>query len=140
MSTTKFEGKHSDLTDLILNAFYKVHRQLGYGFNEKVYENSLAIELRKAGLHVAQQAEIEVFYEGQLVGTYFPDLLVNGLAMLELKSVKQLAEEHDAQLLNYLKATRIEVGLLLNFGTTAEVKRRVYDNDRKGSLDWVTPG
>lgn len=137
MSTNKFEGKHSDLTDLILNAFYKVHRKLGYGFNEKVYENSLAIELRKAGLQVAQQAEIEVFYAGQPVGTYFADVIVNEVVMLELKAAKQLAEEHEAQLLNYLKATRIEVGLLLNFGPTTDVKRRVYDNERKGSLDWL---
>ena len=139
MSAKKFEGKHSDLTDMILNAFYKVHRTLGYGFNEKVYENSLAIELRAAGRQVTQQAEIEVFYERQPVGTYFADLIVNGVVMFELKAGKQLAEEHEAQLLNYLKATRIEVGLLLNFGPTTEVKRRVYDNDRKGSFDWVMP-
>ena len=116
MSDNKFQGKHSDITDLILNAFYKVHQKLGYGFNEKVYENSLAIELRKLGLQVAQQHEIEVFYDGQPVGTYFADLIVNDVVMLELKAVKQLVDEHEAQLLNYLKATRIEVGLLLNFG------------------------
>ena len=140
MSENKFQGKHSDLTEEILAAFFKVHRTLGYGFSEKVYENALAIELRKAGLQVAQQAEIEVFYDGQSVGTYFADLIVNGVVMLELKAVRQLAEEHEAQLLNYLKATRIEVGLLLNFGPTTEVKRRVYDNERKGSLEWLTPG
>ena len=137
MSDSKFQGKHSDITDLILNAFYKVHRQLGYGFNEKVYENSMAIELRKLGLKVAQQHEIEVFYNGQPVGTYFADLIGNDVVMLELKAVQQLADEHEAQLLNYLKATRIEVGLLLNFGTTTDMKRRVYDNDRKGSLEWI---
>ncbi len=137
MSDNKFQGKHSDITDLIINAFYKVHRKLGYGFSEKVYENSLAIELRKAGLQVAQQAEIEVFYDGATVGTYFADVIVNGVVMLELKAAKQLADEHEAQLLNYLKATQIEVGLLLNFGPTAELKRKVFDNDRKGSLEWV---
>jgi GxxExxY protein len=137
MPMTKFEGKHSDTTDLILQAFHKVYRTLGYGFNEKVYENSLAIELRKLGLSVSQQHEIEVFYDGQPVGNYFADLLVNNAVLLELKAVRQLADEHEAQLLNYLKATRIEVGLLLNFGPTAEVKRRVYDNDRKGSLEWL---
>ena len=102
-----------------------------------MYENSLAIELRKAGLQVAQQAEIEVFYDGDPVGTYFADLIVNQVVMLELKAAKQLADEHEAQLLNYLKATRIEVGLLLNFGPSAELKRKVYDNDQKGSLKWV---
>lgn len=137
MSPTKSEGKHSELTDQILSAFYKVHRTLGYGFNEKVYENSLVVELRRAGLHVAQQEEIQVFYETQLVGTYLADIIVNNLVMLELKAVKHLLEEHEAQLLNYLKATQIEVGLLLNFGPTAEIKRRVFDNDRKGSMAWL---
>lgn len=135
--SSKFQGKHSDVTDQVLNAFYKVHRTLGYGFTEKVYENSLPIELRKAGLHVDQQHEIEVFYDGQSVGTYFADLVVNDCVMIELKAVKQLVEDHDAQLLNYLKATRIEVGLLLNFGPTPEVKRRVYDNERKGPMHWT---
>ncbi len=87
MSDGKFQGTQSDITDLILNAFYKVHRKLGYGFNEKVYENSLAIELRKLGLQVAQQHEIEVFYDGQSVGTYFADMIVNDGVMLELKAV-----------------------------------------------------
>lgn len=137
MSGSKFQGKHSDITDLVLNAFYKVHRKLGYGFNEKIYENSLVIELRKLGLQVAQLHEIEVFYDGQPVGTYFADLIVNDVVMLELKAVKQLADAHEAQLLNYLKATRVEVGLLLNFGSTAEIKRCVYDNDRKGSMEWI---
>ena len=137
MSGSKFQGKHSDITELILQGFYKVHRRLGYGFNEKVYENALAIELRRLGLSVQQQQEIVVFYDDQPVGQYFADLLVNDLVMVELKAAKQLAEEHEAQLLNYLKATRIEVGLLLNFGPTADMKRRVYDNDRKGSLSWV---
>ena len=84
MSGSKFQGKHSDITDLVLNAFYKVHRKLGYGFNEKIYENSLVIELRKLGLQVAQLHEIEVFYDGQPVGTYFADLIVNDVVMLEL--------------------------------------------------------
>jgi len=138
MSPSKFDGKHSEITDLVLNAFYKVHRTLGYGFGEKVYENSLAIELRKVGLQVDQQHEIDVYYEGKPVGTYFADIIVNEVVLLELKAVKQLLDEHDAQVLNYLKATRIEVGLLLNFGPTAELKRRVFDNERKGSMAWVT--
>ena len=137
MSDSKFQGKHSDLTELVIHAFYKVHRTLGYGFNEKVYENSMAIELRKLGLRVAQQHEIEVYYDGQPVGTYFSDLIVNDVVMLELKAVKELADEHEAQLLNYLKSTRIEVGLLLNFGPTTDMHRRVYDNERKGSLKWT---
>ena len=137
MSDSKFQGKHSDITGLILNAFHKVHRELGYGFNEKVYENSLALELRKLGLQVAQQHEIEVFYDGVPVGTYLADLIVDDVVIIELKAVKELSDEHEAQLLNYLKATQIEVGLLLNFGPTTDTKRRVYDNERKGSLMWV---
>ncbi len=137
MSSENFQGKHSEITDLILNAFYKVHRKMGYGFNEKVYENSLAIELRKSGLVAMQQQEIEVFYEQESVGTYFADIVVNNLVIVELKAAKQIASEHEAQLLNYLKATRIEVGLLLNFGPKAAMKRRVYDNELKGSMEWL---
>jgi len=137
MSSENFQGKHSEITDLILNAFYKVHRKMGYGFNEKVYENSLAIELRKSGLIALQQHEIEVFYEQESVGTYFADIVVNDLVIVELKAAKQIASEHEAQLLNYLKATRIEVGLLLNFGPKAAMKRRVYDNELKGSMEWL---
>lgn len=137
MSANKFEGKHSQVTDMILQAFYKVHRILGYGFGEKVYQNSMAIELRKLGFQVATKEPIEVFYDGQLVGEYEADLLVNDVVLLELKAVKQIIDEHEAQLLNYLKATRIEVGLVLNFGPTAEIKRRVYDNERKGTMTWL---
>ena len=137
MSQSNFQGKYADLTELILNAFYKVHRTLGYGFNECVYENSLAIELNKLGFKVDQQREIEVYYDRRKVGVYFTDLIVNDVVVLELKATKQLADEHEAQLLNYLKATRIEVGLLLNFGPKPEVRRRVYDNERKGSFAWT---
>ena len=131
------EGKHADLTEKIIGAFYRVHNVLGYGFSEKVYENALAIELRKLGLKVGQQARIVVYYNGEVVGEYQADLVVNGVVIIELKAVRQLADEHEAQLLNYLKATPIEVGLLLNFGPKAEIKRKVYDNERKGSLVWT---
>ncbi len=130
-------GKHTDLTEKIIGAFFKVHNTLGYGFSEKVYENSLAIELRKAGLRVEQQKGIVVYYDSDVVGEYAADLLVNDAVILELKAVRTLLEEHQAQLLNYLKATNVEVGLLLNFGPKAEYKRKVYDNERKGSLAWT---
>jgi GxxExxY protein len=132
-----FQGKHSELTESILSVFYRVYRILGYGFNESVYENSLAIELVKLGFKIDQQYGIEVFYEGRKVGVYFADLIVNDVVIIEMKAVKQLVDEHEAQLLNYLKATRIEVGLLLNFGPRPEVRRRVYDNERKGSFLWL---
>jgi GxxExxY protein len=132
-------GKHADVTDKIIQAFYKVYNKLGYGFSEKVYQNSLVLELCKLGLQVEPQKEIKVYYEGQVVGEYYADIVVNGVIIVELKAVRQLMDEHEAQLLNYLKATTIEVGLLLNFGPKAEIKRKVYDNERKGSLAWTEP-
>lgn len=133
------DGKHADITGKIIGAFFKVYNTLGYGFNEKVYENALAIELRKAGLKVVKQQEIVVYYDGENVGDYRTDIVVNDVVIVELKAVRELAEEHEAQLLNYLKATTIAVGLLLHFGVKAEHKRKVYDNDRKGSLTWISP-
>jgi len=131
--------KHGDITEAILKAFYRVYNELGYGFLEKVYENSMAIAARKLDLTVAQQASIVVYFDDEVVGEYFADLLVNNLVIVELKAVKQLADEHEAQLLNYLKATPYEVGLLLNFGPKPEHKRKVYDNPLKGSLSWHKP-
>jgi GxxExxY protein len=135
----KFEGKHAELTEKIIGTFFKVYNALGYGFAEKVYENALLIELRKAGLKVEQQKAVTVYYEGAIVGEYVADVIVSDVVMLELKAVRQLTDEHEAQLLNYLKATPIEVGLLLNFGPKAEYKRKVFDTDRKGSLNWHQP-
>ena len=126
--------KHEQLTEQIIKGFYTVYRALGYGFLEKVYENSLAIELRKMKLEVVQQAEIKVYYAGVAVGEYYADLLVADAVIVEVKAVRALLKEHEAQLLNYLKATPYEVGLLLNFGPKPEIKRKVYDNERKGGL------
>ncbi len=109
------EFKHKDLTDKIINAFYKVYNTLGYGFLEKVYENAMAHQLRKRGFKVVQQAPIHVHYDGVIVGEYFADLLVNDGVILELKSVEAILDEHKAQLLNYLKATDKNVGLAFNF-------------------------
>ena len=131
------EAKHKDVTELIIKAFYTVYNILGYGFLEKVYENAMVIELRKLGLKVVPQAPIVVYYDGQEVGEYSADLLVEDAVIVELKATRTLAPEHEAQLLNYLKATRYEVGLLLNFGPQPQIKRKVYDNERKGSLSWA---
>ena len=133
------EYKHADVTQLIIQAFYTVYNNLGYGFLEKVYANALALELRKLGLEVIEQASIHVYYAGQSVGEYFADLLVAGQVIVELKAVTALAAEHEAQLLNYLKATPFEVGLLLNFGPKPQIKRKAFDNSRKGSLTWTKP-
>src|SRR3989337_217491 len=108
MATTSL--KHREITDLILKAFYNVYHELGYGFLEKVYENAMVIEAVALGLMVTHQAPIEVIYKGQKVGHYEADLVVNDLVIVELKAVQALAATHEAQLLNYLKATRFEVG------------------------------
>jgi GxxExxY protein len=122
---------HQEITERIIKGFYTVYNTLGYGFLEKVYENALAIELRKLGLTVEQQASIKVHYSGTLVGEYFADLLVEQLVILELKAAEAIAEEHEAQLLNYLKATEIEVGLLLNFGPKPQFRRKIFSNEQK---------
>ena len=130
--------KHADVTDKILHAFFKkVYPKLGYGFLEKVYENALALELRRVGLTVEQQARIEVYYDGVVLGEYFADLLVDGVVIVELKAIQRLGPEEEAQLLNYLRATPYEVGLLLNFGPRPDFRRKVFDNANKPSMTWV---
>ncbi|MDP1803089.1 MAG: GxxExxY protein [Bacteroidota bacterium] len=126
--------KHSDITEKIIIAFYKVYNTLGYGFLEKVYENAMIIELQALGMQVEKQKRIKVFYENKEVGEYFADLAINELIIVELKAAESLCEEHEFQLINYLKATEIEVGLLLNFGKKPEVKRRVFSNNPKHHL------
>ncbi len=123
--------KHSDLTGEIINRFYKVFNTLGYGFLEKVYEKALKYELEKAGFKVNCQVPINVFYESELVGEYFADLLVENQVIIELKAAETIGEKHEIQLVNYLKATEIEVGLLLNFGEKPEIKRKIFSNERK---------
>lgn len=115
-------------TDKIIGAFYKVYRTLGYGFLERVYQNALYYELLSLGLDCKVQYPIQVLYDGHIVGEYVADMLINNHIILELKSVETLSQAHEFQLINYLKATRIEVGLLLNFGERAQVKRKVFKN------------
>ena len=123
--------KHQEITEKVIKIFYKVYGQLGYGFLEKVYENSVMIELKKEGIPAIAQSPIKVIYEQEVVGEYFADLLVDNKVIVEIKAAKGLASENEAQLLNYLKATDLEVGLLLNFGPKSEVKRKLFDNSRK---------
>ncbi|MBI5662079.1 MULTISPECIES: GxxExxY protein [Ignavibacterium] len=125
------EYLHKDVTSIIIQSFYKVYNTLGYGFLEKVYENAMRIELKKLGMSVEQQKNIKVYYDSEQVGDYFADLLVNDLVIVELKAAENICEEHETQLLNYLKATDIEVGLLLNFGKKAEIKRKIFLNEHK---------
>ncbi len=123
--------KHQEITDRIIKIFYRVYGQLGYGFLGKVYENALLLELKKGGIPAVPQLPIKVFYENEVVGEYFADLLVDSKVIVEIKAAKALAPENEAQLLNYLKATDVEVGLLLNFGPKPEIKRKLFDNSRK---------
>jgi GxxExxY protein len=128
--------KHSEITDKILHAFYKVvYPQLGYGFLEKVYENAMMIALTVLGLRVRQQVKITVYFQEQIVGEYFADLVVEDVVIVELKAVSRLLAEHEAQLLNYLRATSFEVGLLLNFGPKPQFIRKAFDNSRK-TITW----
>lgn len=122
--------QHADVTERTIAAFFKVYNTLGYGFLEKVYQNAMAVELAAQGLTAMPQAPLTVHYAGVAVGEYFADFLVEGRVIVELKAVEQLAAEHHAQLLNYLKATDITIGLLLNFGPKPEVKRKVYETVR----------
>jgi len=124
--------KHADLTERIIAAFYRVHNTLGWGFLEKVYHNALLHELGKRGLPVETKKRYDVFYDRVLVGEYFADVVAEGLVILELKSVEQLATAHEAQLLNYLKASGVQVGLLLNFGPKPQLRRKAYDHGQPG--------
>jgi GxxExxY protein len=123
--------KHTDITGKILKAYFNVYNVLGYGFLEKVYENAMIIEIRKLGLECEKQKQIDVFYDNQNIGLYFADIIVENKVIIELKATEELTEEHEAQLVNYIKATDIEVGLLLNFGKEAQFKRKVLSNEYK---------
>ena len=122
---------HEDITDEIIAAFYTVYNELGFGFLERVYQNALYYEMRSLGLNCEPQKAIDVYYKGKKVGDYIADFVVENKVIVELKAVKELKEEHECQLLNYLTATSVEVGLLLNFGPRPEVRRLIMTNDRK---------
>ena len=119
--------KDEALTRRIIGCAYKVHNTLGSGFLEKVYQSALCIELRKLGLKVVEQEPIKVIYEGQIVGEYYADLLVEGRVIVEIKAADELARAHEVQLVNYLSATDLEVGLLINFGPSVKVRRKFRD-------------
>ena len=120
-----------ELTGKIIKAFYNVYNILGYGFQEKVYERAMVIELNKFGLKCEREKPINVYYSEEEVGEYFADILANKKVIVELKAVEKLIKKHETQLYNYLKATNIEVGLILNFGEEAKFKRMVFENKYK---------
>jgi len=125
------EYLHKELTSKIIEAFYRVYNTLGFGFLEKVYENALKYELELMKLKVDKQKPIEVLYKEIRAGEYFADLIVENKVILELKAAESLIEEHELQLINYLKATEIEVGLLLNFGKKPEIRRKIFTNSNQ---------
>lgn len=122
---------HQELTKSIIGIYYNVYNELGYGFLEKVYHRAMIIELNKNGYEVEHEKKIEVFYKSEVVGIYIPDLIINKAVILELKCVEYLIEAHENQLINYLKATECEVGLVLNFGKDPQFKRKIFTNDLK---------
>ena len=125
--------KYQELSDKIIAVFFKVYNTLGYGFLEKIYENAMMIEFRKESIKAVAQVPIKVKYDNEIIGEYFADVLVDNKIIIEVKATSALIKEHEAQLLNYLKATDIEVGLLVNFGPKLEFKRKIYDNEKKTS-------
>jgi len=123
--------KHSEITDKIIKGFYEVYNELGDGFLESVYEKAMMIVLTGYGLEVNNQKYLPVYFRGNLVGEFKADIIVNDKVIVELKAVKTIVPEHEAQVINYLKATGIEVGLLLNFGRKPEFKRFVFEKLKK---------
>ncbi|HLR37905.1 MAG TPA: GxxExxY protein [Chitinophagaceae bacterium] len=119
---------HRDITETIIKSFYKVYNTLGYGFLEKVYENAMFLELREREMFVEKQKRIQVHYREEIIGDYYADLIVNEKVIIELKAAETLCKEHEFQLINYLKATDIEIGLLLNFGKEPELRRKIFSN------------
>ena len=123
--------KHAAVTDKIIAVFYEVYNELGSGFLESVYANAMALALKGAGLTVERERPIAVQFRGSVIGDFRADIVVEGVVLCELKAMSALDSTAEAQMLNYLRATDIEVGLLLNFGKEAKVKRFVFDNPRK---------
>ena len=121
--------KHQELTQQIIEAAFRVHKILGYGFLEKVYQNALMIELTKKGIRAESERPLKIHYESDIVGDYICDIVVEDKVILELKAVKEINKIHEVQLVNYLKGTGIEVGLLINFGPSVQIKRKVLDSN-----------
>ena len=126
--------KDGELTERIIKAFYRVYNSLGYGFLERVYERALVVEFNKMGLKFGRQVPVRVLYEDVVVGDYIADFIVEGRVVVEVKAIREITDCDGKQLLNYLRVTGKEVGLLLNFGREAEIKRKVYDNELKKKI------
>jgi len=125
---------HTATTSTVIESFYRVYNTLGYGFLEKVYERAMVLDLARLGVHIQVREPVTVWYAGEIVGKFYPDLTIQNAVIVELKAVKELLPEHEVQLVNYLTATALEIGLLLNFGPRPQVKRKIFTNDQKKSL------
>jgi GxxExxY protein len=126
---------NKDLTEEIIKTFFDVYNELGYGFLEKVYQKALFLELKNRGFKVEAQKQIKVFYKSCIVGDYYADLVVNDIIILELKATDYIIPEFEFQLVNYLRATNIEIGFLFNFGIKPEFKRKIFENNRKKFME-----
>ncbi|VTR95025.1 Uncharacterized protein OS=Granulicella tundricola (strain ATCC BAA-1859 / DSM 23138 / MP5ACTX9) GN=AciX9_3732 PE=4 SV=1: PDDEXK_3 [Gemmata massiliana] len=125
--------RHGEITEKIIGVFFEVYNELGFGFLESVYHKAMLHVLADAGLRAETQVHLPVFFRGHLVGDFFADIFVERAVILELKAADELDPAHNSQLLNYLKASPAEVGMLLNFGPKPRFKRLVFDNERKRS-------
>ncbi|HEX7288349.1 MAG TPA: GxxExxY protein [Candidatus Angelobacter sp.] len=132
MNAEERRYKHAELTEQIIGVFYEVYKDLGIGFLEKIYLEAMALVLRNKGIEVQCEVAVPVWFRGKKIGAYEADLVVGGVVLVELKAAKALDSSHEAQLLNYLRSTEIEVGLLLNFGPRPQVRRFAFENERKG--------
>lgn len=130
------ELQYIDLTDKIVKAFYKVYDEMGFGFQEKVYENALFLELRSMGIFCVKQRPIQVYYNSQIVGEYCANIMVNDSIIINLRTSENLDLEDELALINCLKATENEIGLLLNFGKNPQFKRKIVTNERKNLFSY----
>jgi len=122
---------HKELTDKVIKTFYQVYNELGFGFLERVYQNALFFELKAQGFNCESEKAIKVYYKNLLVGEYRADILIENKLILELKATPTIVKDHELQLINYLKATEIEIGMLLNFGEKPEFRRKIFTNENK---------
>lgn len=136
--TTDSGYKHSELTETVIGVFYDVYNELGFGFLESVYRKAMALALRDKGLKAAEEVAVSVFFRGMSVGDFRADLVINDVVLLELKTAEHIIAAHESQIINYLRATTLEVGLVLNFGPRPQVRRILLDNDRKHKV--LRPG
>lgn len=123
--------RHKDITEKIIGAAYEVYNELGRGFLERVYHNAMLIELKNSGLQFESEKPLKVYYKEELVGDYVTDIIINECVIVELKAVKEIEPVHEVQLVNYLKATGLEVGLLINFGERIQIKRKIHTHRQK---------